>query len=223
MLHITHDFTISPLMKTLATSHKHQTLIGIHIHLTFRFSKFWKEKWKKNWINKRFKNMCIKHIPRTQKKIVYKNVVCICGKFLPLWQWISSKPQNKFSPCKKYFCSFSYFIFFCCCFCNEHYKTSWKWQFYVQVMQRVVVFDMYTSIMQFTHDQESSIVTIYYKTWSPFINYVNTWKHNHFEQVIFKAFIKAWSLFSKEIVCHVNSTLPSLYSNYHAKPMFKVQ
>ena len=111
-------------------------------------------------------------------------------------------------------CHMSFF-----CFCNEHYETSWKWQFYVQVMQRVVVLDMYTSIMQFTHDQESSIFTIYCKTWSPFINYVNTWIHNHFEQVIFKA---RNFLFTK-FACHVNFTLSSLYKDYHAKPMFNVQ
>jgi hypothetical protein len=119
-------------------------------------------------------------------------VVCICVRNIsPLWQWISSKPQNKFSPLifflkarkGKIFLYFVIFQFFCC---NEHYKASWKWQFYTQVMQRVVVPDMYPSIIQSTHDQESSTVTIYYKTWSPFINYANTWKHNYFEQAIFR-------------------------------------
>ena len=80
-------------------------------------------------------------------------------------------------------------------------------------MQRVVVFDMYTSIMQSTHDQESSIVTIYYKAWSPFINYVNTWIHNHFEQIIIRNhFIKSITCNFKEFICQASSTLSSLCS-----------
>ena len=101
---------------------------------------------------------------------------------------------------------------FSVCF-NEHYKPSRKWQFYIQVMQKVVVLDMYTSIIQSTHDQESSIFTIYDKAWSPFINYVNTWIHNHYEQAIFKAFKETWNLFPKKVYAmSIQPTMPSLCS-----------
>ena len=96
MLHITHDFTISPLMKTLATSHKHQTLIGIHIHLTFRFSRFWKEKSEKAEDQQKIQN-------KNTKEKLCKNVVRICGGNLSPFDNEFHQNHKTNSPSKKKF------------------------------------------------------------------------------------------------------------------------